>query len=264
MPSSFGPHDYERALAARGLSGITVVHRETTDSTNDDAREIVLSPPGSAGDMAVVIAETQSRGRGRGGNSWSSPKGSISMTATAAGIGLSSLAVMPLAVGAAVARAVRDFGVAAEVKWPNDILIDGRKLCGILCESSLLGSSARVFIGIGVNVEADSVDRRASPSAASLQEHGGPIDRPAIVAGILARLVPALREDVPAADVVERWKDVSVPWWGHAIRFLEGEMERRMTLLDINPLGQLVARDDNGTLRSFVSGEIREIRSDGA
>ena len=186
------------------------------------------------------------------------------MTVTAAAVPVASLGVLPLAVGAAVALALRGFGVPAEVKWPNDILIGDRKVCGILCESSLLGSSARVFVGIGINVEASSVGEGLSKLATSLETHGAATNRPAVAAGVLARLVPILRGRISATEVIPRWKELAVPWWGRPIHFIEGAAERRMTLLDVNPLGQLVARDESGTLRSFVSGEIREIRSAGA
>lgn len=235
-----------------------VVHHETTGSTNDDARALELAPPGTPGDVGLVVADTQSRGRGRNGNTWFSPRGSISMTLTTAGIGAADLSVLPLAVGDAVARTLRDLGAEARVKWPNDILIGDRKVCGILCESSLIGGAARVFIGIGINVEADSVNPDVAARATSLGACGVSIDRPALVAAIVASVLPALRRS--PAETVASWKQVSVPWWGGAVRLVEGDLEREVTLLDVNPAGHLVTRDAAGVVRSFVSGEIRGLR----
>ena len=262
MQALFSALDYERALAARGLSGVTLVHRDTTGSTNDDARAVDLTPQGSVGDVALVVAETQSRGRGRGGATWFSPQGSVSMTLTTSGIDASALGVLPLSVGSAVARTFRELGARAEVKWPNDVLIDGRKVCGILCESALLGSSARVFVGIGINVEEHSIDPSVADRATSLWGAGVRIDRPALVAALVERVLPALRSN-DGPKVVLAWKEVAVAWWGQTIRVSEGAVDQDVTLLDVNPRGQLVARDASGVVRAFLSGEIRGLRSIG-
>jgi BirA family transcriptional regulator, biotin operon repressor / biotin---[acetyl-CoA-carboxylase] ligase len=262
LAAALGSLDYERALAARGLSGALLIHRDATGSTNDDAREVDLTPPGTAGDVALVVAETQSRGRGRSGATWFSPRGSVAMTITTSGIDASALGVLPLSVGSAVARTFRELGAHAEVKWPNDVLIGGRKVCGILCESALLGASARVFIGIGINVEEDSIDPSVAARATSLFTAGVRVDRPTLVAAIVDRVLPSLRfSDAP--KVVERWKEVAVPWWGDPIRVIEGDVEREVTLLDVNPRGQLIVRDASGVVRTFLSGEIRGLRSIG-
>lgn len=261
-PLSLGPADYERALAEAGLLGITVFHRQSTGSTNDDARAIVAGNlPYLETAIGIVIAETQTKGRGRGSNSWFSPKGSIALTITVPGVDVSRLGVLPLGVGSAVVGALRPLRARASVKWPNDVLIDGGKVCGILCESSLLGGAARVFVGIGINVEANSADPDVVPDATTLAAHGIDAHRPTLVADVTARVLSLIRGNASNAEVVEDWKALAVPWWGEEATLKEGGVERRVTLLDVNPEGQLVVRDETGVVRSLVSGEVRRIRT---
>jgi BirA family transcriptional regulator, biotin operon repressor / biotin---[acetyl-CoA-carboxylase] ligase len=262
MPTvSLGPADYERALAAAGLLDITVFHRQSTGSTNDDAREIAARGlPMIESAVAIVVAETQTRGRGRGSNAWFSPRGSVAITITVPGVEASRLGVLPLGVGCAVAKALRDLGAPAFVKWPNDVLIEGGKVGGILCESSLLKDLARVFIGIGINVEPASVDPEVLSGATTLGHHGVAADRPALVADITASVLDLIRGGASNALVVEDWKALSVSWWGEEVTFVDGEAERRVTLLDVNPEGHLVVRDEGGAIRSLLSGEVRRIR----
>ena len=262
MPAlSLGPADYERALAAAGLREITVFHRQSTGSTNDDARAIASSGlPVLETAVAIVVAETQTSGRGRGSNAWSSPRGSIALTITVPGVPVSRLGVLPLGVGHAVADALRSLGAPAFVKWPNDVLIEGGKVCGILCESSLLSRTARVFIGIGINVEPASVDPKVLSGATTLGTHGVAADRPSLVAEITARVIAVIRGVDTNENVVKAWKAVAVPWWGEEVTLLDGDSEKRVTLLDVNPEGHLVVREEGGAVRSLLSGEVRRIR----
>lgn len=257
----FGAADYERALAGAGLGEVAVFHRQETGSTNDDARALLSSgalPEGTT--AAIVVAETQTRGRGRGPNGWFSPAGSIALTITTSGVFGSKLGVLPLGVGAAVVWALRQLGAPAAVKWPNDVLIEGQKVCGILCESSLLSGTARVFIGIGINAGETSFSPEITGNATTLAAHGIIVDRPAVVADITGRVLSLIRSPAFGPRIVDDWKAVCVPWWGETVTFVEGEIERRVTVLDVNPDGQLVVRDEGGVLRSLASGEVRRLR----
>jgi BirA family biotin operon repressor/biotin-[acetyl-CoA-carboxylase] ligase len=258
LPETFEAADYERALANAGLGDVAVVHRAVTGSTNDDAKAQAAEFPDR---IAIFLADHQTRGRGRGANSWSSGDGgSIAMTIAAPRVDTSALAVLPLGVGASVARALRSLGAHAVVKWPNDVLIGDRKVCGILCESSFLGAVARVIAGIGINATASSVDPAMTRTATCLAEAGVDASRPVVVARVAAEVLPVLVGQRSSSDVVALWKEMAAPWWGEAVSLFEGDRERRVTLLDVNPLGQLVVRDETGCVRSFVSGEVRRMR----
>ncbi len=260
-PAALGPLDYERALAAAGLNGIAVFHRATTGSTNDDAKEIASSrSPSLETHMAIVVAEEQTRGRGRGGNTWFSPKGSISFTITAPGIQVSRLGVLSLGVGACVAGALRRLGAAAFLKWPNDVVIGARKVSGILCESSLLSGAARVFLGIGLNVDVWTGDPRLTSTATTLSAHGIEARRPPLVADITRRVVALLASDASNAEVVENWRAAAVPWWGEEVTFVEDGVRKRVTLLDVDAEGRLIVREGDGVERSLLSGVVEQLR----
>lgn len=115
-------------------------------STNDLALEWMRAGHARAGD--VLVAAEQLAGRGRPGRSWHSPKGALLMTAVLPFVP-ERVGWTALAAGIAVASAVRELGPRAGVKWPNDVVLEGRKLAGVLAETSVAGL---VAVGIGMNV----------------------------------------------------------------------------------------------------------------
>ncbi len=149
--------------SATAMTGWRIYWKSATGSTNVDARE------GTHGD--VYVADFQTSGRGRLDHRWLAPAG-VNLTFSAvldvSGLPPEEVATMPLVAGLAVARTVDHIleGCPARltVKWPNDVLVDGRKLAGILCERN--GDSA--IIGIGVNVNQTSFPPEIADKAISL------------------------------------------------------------------------------------------------
>ena len=166
-----------------------------TGSTNAD----LLRRGGAEGQ--VLVAESQVAGRGRMGRSWVSAPGAsltFSVLLRPASVPASRRGWLPLLTGVAVASALRDVsGVAAVLKWPNDVLAGSRKLAGILAEQS----GEAVVIGIGVNVATTADALPVSPSglpATSLLLEGAAVSREALLAGILRELerrYTAFRDD---------------------------------------------------------------------
>ncbi len=133
-----------------------VEYHESLDSTNKLAREILsdlipLSP-------TVVLTSNQSAGRGRGANSWWATSGALtfSLVLDVADLGLSPdrLPIVSLATGLAVRNVIADLVPASSVtiKWPNDVLVGGAKICGILTEQHSVDGNSAIVIGVGVNV----------------------------------------------------------------------------------------------------------------
>lgn len=146
----------------------------------------------------VCLAERQTAGRGRRGRAWLSPYGrniymSLYWRFDAGGATLSALG---LAVGVAVVRALRELGAAdVGLKWPNDVLWQGRKLAGILLElAAEANGPGHVVVGIGLNVDMTAIDTDAigQPWADLRQVLGGPVSRNAVVAALLEEILPAL------------------------------------------------------------------------
>lgn len=164
----------------------------STLSTQGDV--LKLAEQGQA-EGAVVIAEEQTGGRGRFGRQWFSPpgKGIWMSVLLRPDLPLQHTPQLTLLTGVAVCRAVRACsGADAGIKWPNDVLIDGRKVCGILLESTVEDHEVRYCIaGIGVDVNFDPEDypEDLTTIATSLKmETGHPVDRTKLTAAILTEL----------------------------------------------------------------------------
>ncbi|MEJ2678261.1 MAG: biotin--[acetyl-CoA-carboxylase] ligase [Gemmatimonadota bacterium] len=167
-------------------------------STNDFAAERADAgaPAGT-----LVLAEHQSAGRGRRGRTWLAPPGSALLLSmvyrlAAAKEGLPGAA--PLHVGLAVAEALEAVGARCTIKWPNDVLLDGAKVAGVLCEASMGPNGGHVIAGVGVNVRQQPGDwppelrQQATSLEAAL---GRPFDLAAVATPLVARLL-ALRNVV--------------------------------------------------------------------
>ena len=171
-------------------------------STNDRAAELARSGDsdraGGAEATLVVIAEEQTRGRGRRGAAWRSAPGSgIWMSVLLASDALDP--ALPLAVGAAAAEGIEAVAGAypsVGVKWPNDLLVDGRKVGGVLCE----GAAGRVVVGLGLNVSAESVhgDPSLTEVATALEvTHGKTLSRIELADAILGRILASVSGSDP-------------------------------------------------------------------
>jgi BirA family biotin operon repressor/biotin-[acetyl-CoA-carboxylase] ligase len=142
-----------------GRFGCEIVHRDEVDSTNRLASELARD---GAPEGTVVIAESQTAGRGRLGRTWESPSHLNLYLSMVLRPGLAPVHITPIALVAAigVVEAIRDTsGLGAAIKWPNDVLLSGRKVAGILTEMDAEADRVRfVVLGIGVNLNASSRD----------------------------------------------------------------------------------------------------------
>ncbi|MEU3014619.1 biotin--[acetyl-CoA-carboxylase] ligase [Nocardia asteroides] len=158
---------------------------ESTGSTNAD---LVARAADSTVDRQALLAEEQVRGRGRHARAWVSPPRaqiSLSILVRLPGIDPTTLGWLPLLTGVAVVDALRSAtGAAADLKWPNDVLLGGRKLAGILAEVAATGAAPAVVVGIGLNVDLAESELPV-PHATSLTLAGVAVDRTDLVAAIL-------------------------------------------------------------------------------
>jgi BirA family biotin operon repressor/biotin-[acetyl-CoA-carboxylase] ligase len=161
----------------------------------------------------VVVADHQTAGRGRLDRAWETPAG-VALTFSAVidpGLPDEQWPLLPLAAAVATAQAVRrSAGVSPELKWPNDVLIDGRKLAGILLERVSRRAPAPghlAVIGIGINVD-QAADELPVPAATSVRIAGGRVDRTALLGAVLTGLeetLALLRED--AGSVLASYRE---------------------------------------------------------
>jgi BirA family biotin operon repressor/biotin-[acetyl-CoA-carboxylase] ligase len=170
-----------------GELGGPLVHLDVVGSTNDRARELARAgaPAGT-----VVVSEAQTSGRGRQGRSWSAPRGRSLTLSALLRPAHDQLALLPLAAALAVSEACEAVApVKCEIKWPNDVLIEDRKVAGILIESRPQEGWAVVGIGLNVDAGIEEMDTELRESATSLRiASGNPIDRDEAFAELLDRL----------------------------------------------------------------------------
>jgi BirA family biotin operon repressor/biotin-[acetyl-CoA-carboxylase] ligase len=182
-------HDLRHGLQTKRF-GRKVYTFETIDSTNTCARALAGC---WAAEGTVVFAEEQTAGKGRLGRSWTSAPGD-NLTFTIVlrpSLPPTSLNLLPLLTGVAVSQAIERFcGVKTECKWPNDLLIGGRKVAGILLESSFKQEMVEyVVIGVGLNVNQTEFPAEIEHRATSLRLiTGAPIDRPGLFREIMSSL----------------------------------------------------------------------------
>lgn len=229
-----------------------------TSSTNDVAS--LLGRQGHAGGL-TVFAERQSAGRGRFGRRWDS--------ADHAGLWFSLLLrpELPTAhwprlttwAGVAVAAAIEQFtGIPAQLKWPNDILVAGKKVTGILIESASDDSGTPfVVAGIGVNVNQTDFPPEIAERAASLRQiTGRSIERPALAAAILQELSSRI------ADVAQNFPSILAEatrrsaLLGSWVRLHSGAMHFEGTAESLDADGNLLLRLGDGTLQRMTAGEV--------
>jgi BirA family biotin operon repressor/biotin-[acetyl-CoA-carboxylase] ligase len=154
--------------------GQKIIHLESVDSTNNYAAKLLSE--GRIGHGTVILADEQTNGRGQRGTKWSSPASEnllFSLVLQPDNLSVSEQCVLTEITSIALVEFLRKFGISAKVKWPNDILVNGEKIAGVLIENQLKGNSiASSVIGIGLNVNQRTIDL---PRVTSIVNH---IDAP--------------------------------------------------------------------------------------
>jgi BirA family biotin operon repressor/biotin-[acetyl-CoA-carboxylase] ligase len=205
----------------------------------------------------VVVADHQQAGRGRLDREWVTPPGAA-LTFSAVvdpGLEVERWPLLPLVTGYAVARAIGGF---ATLKWPNDVLVDGQKVCGILIERVATHPSLAV-LGIGVNVDQTQPELPV-PTATSLELAGHPIDRTQLFGDVLGSLRASLEHLVRHPDLfANQYRDRSATL-GRDVRVeLAGDRSVEGRAVDIDPVGRLVLSTPDGTL-TLSAGDVVHLR----
>jgi BirA family biotin operon repressor/biotin-[acetyl-CoA-carboxylase] ligase len=208
----------------------------------------------------VVGAEEQSSGRGRRGTTWASPPGAGLYFSFIARPGASRqeaarLSVLTLAAGVAVRDGVHAAtGLAADLKWPNDLIVGPRKLAGILAEGVAIGTSQQsVVIGVGVNVQDAAYPPDVRARATSIEgELGRPADRGQVLAGILVAMWDRLALlDQKPGDILQAWRAASPNAVGTRVEW-DG---KHGTTAGIDEGGALLVTTSAGVER-IIAGEL--------
>lgn len=228
---------------------LAVLH--TTDSTNSAARRVLtaLAERKISGRRFLVTAWRQRLGRGRRGRPWASrPGAGVWASLVVPEADEEQLLTLPLRVTVALCRSLAEVsGAACRVKWPNDILLDGRKLVGVLVEVARRGSRRETaIVGLGVNREPSGV----AGAAALVEAPRQPPELPRLTAALVEGLLAELGRSRSAAEISAEYRELSIHRDGEPIRWKtpEGIAE-----------GTFRGFDARGFLRVEVAGEERSL-----
>jgi len=226
-------------------------------STMDAARELAKR---GAGEGTIVIAEVQTRGRGRLSREWLSPEGGIYFTiilrprispAYAPRINL----MAAIAVAATVRRL---FGLKAELKWPNDVLIAGKKVCGILAEMDAEMDVVN-FVNVGIGINANNSVTRFGNTATSLKEAlGKEISRKEFLT-VLIMEIERRQPLLMKAGLLKEWKRLSATL-NKEVRVMSLGEEVIGQAIDIDATGALILKGKDGSLRTVLVGDCIHLR----
>ena len=236
--------------------GRNVVHIKSTDSTNSLAKRELNSENGT-----VFIADCQTAGRGRNGKSWISKneEGLWFSILLKPDKKVKELANLTLVVGLAVVKAINKLcNVNAMIKWPNDIILDDRKLCGVLCESVVNNGHCECIVcGIGINILTTCFDEEISKIATSLKiSTKSEYSREEICAIILNEF------EVLYIDYLENGLKNSISEYckncitiGKEISLVTNKENKKALAIDVNNDGELIVVSDGETI-TVSSGEV--------
>ncbi len=228
----------------------------TTVSTQDAARE---EAERGAPDGTAVLAEEQTAGRGRLGRSWVSPAGknlylTLVMRPPARRLRVLSI-VSPLAIAEALEVAA---GLSSRIKWPNDVVVGGRKIAGILIGTDLVGDAVKhalVGMGLNVNFDVETQPEIADIATSVRRELGRDASREELLAALLnafeARYAEALEGDVP----FRAWRS-RLETLGRRVQATLGDRVEEGTAEDVDAEGNLLIRRDDGSLATVEAGDV--------
>jgi BirA family biotin operon repressor/biotin-[acetyl-CoA-carboxylase] ligase len=249
----------EEIVAARGCGLGRPLHvLATTTSTSDEAKH---GAKHGAPHGATWVAEEQTAGRGRQGRTWVSPRGENLLFSVLLRVSCAPSRLPPLAlvVGLAVRDAVAHAAPSADpkIKWPNDVLVGGRKIAGVLVEAITAGQRVEAVVaGVGINVHTRELPEEVAARATSiaLVAPGPALDRGEILADVLA----TLDRDVHVVlgrdlGLVKARLDAADALRGHRVRSDDGD---EGTAGGIDVEGRLLVRRDDGVLVRWSAGEV--------
>ena len=246
--------------------GTRVIHLRNTTSTMDVARKLVEETHDLEKlDATVIIADEQTRGRGRFGRSWDSSHGEDILASVILCPRLAITGELTTMAALAAAMTVDELTTRRSViKWPNDVLVDGKKICGVIAESATTGSSFVGVIGIGLNVNRIAADNVLQEyDATSIREVlrlETVVDRRKVLRVLLANLNELYNALVLGESIMPEWRDRLSVLNSYVEVTMASERNVGETVSgvaeDVDEFGRLLIREPNGHLRAVAAGEV--------
>jgi BirA family biotin operon repressor/biotin-[acetyl-CoA-carboxylase] ligase len=242
---------------------ITILRFDTIDSTNTEALKQVRA---GADEGLCVVARQQTAGRGRHGREWVSEKDaglyfSIVLKPT---IDIRFLPLTTLLAGVAVHATLADTGLLPDIKWVNDILVNEKKIAGILAETTDTPDGLAVVVGVGVNLRSTNFSAELAATATSIEEAGGVITFDIIdrLTGHVAHFYEQLgKSDGPAA-IIDEWRQRSTYFSGKRVRVAVGSDLLTGVTDGLEANGALRLRKDDGAVALVQTGDVERLRAE--
>lgn len=249
-----------RSLLHTKWFGNRILYFDSIDSTNNELKRQAETQVCHG---LLAVAEEQTAGRGRRGHGWVSPPGT--------GIWFSFLlkpdvspdkaSMLTLVAAMAVARAITETtGLVSQIKWPNDIVVNKKKVCGMLTElSAEMTQINYVVIGIGINANNREFPDEIKETASSLFiESGKPVKRAAVIEAVGRYFEQYYDEFIKAGDlslIMDEYNGMLANA-GNQVRIISNDSEEIYTAIGINPQGELMVKDAEGNVKDIRSGEV--------
>ncbi|MBN2241310.1 MAG: biotin--[acetyl-CoA-carboxylase] ligase [Acidobacteria bacterium] len=262
------PYWIQRETPDLAWDGLRVNGFLSLDSTN---KEALLQARMGAPSGTLIIAEEQTSGKGRGDRSWYSPAGSGLYFSLIVRPGQSSQywPLLTQAAAVALAEALRELvdtkviphPLDVDIKWPNDVLICGKKCAGILLETTAgSGNNPAVVVGVGINVRGASVAEEMVDDAICIDEPARTaVPRRRILVVFLRHFQAEYRsfETGKHSEILDRWKSHSTMWDGARVWIEENAGRRRALTRGLNETGALMVETEDGSLETILAGDVR-------
>jgi BirA family transcriptional regulator, biotin operon repressor / biotin---[acetyl-CoA-carboxylase] ligase len=228
-------------------------------TTMETARELAKK---GAAEGTVVMADTQTAGRGRLARTWLSPEGNLAMSVILKPA-LKNLPQLVMIASLAVVRAIKRVAcLETHIKWPNDVMIKGKKVCGILIENEVKGGKVNfAVIGIGINVNFNPPDFPEIADIATSLSHevGTEISNVELTSTVLFELEKLYLEAQAGFPVHKEWQE-NMETLGKRIKVNTGKTVEQGQAETITENGNLILRHDDGSLVEIVAGDITVIK----
>lgn len=240
-------------------AGKTVHFARETDSTNLWLKRLAQE---GAPEGTLAIAEFQTAGKGRLGRSWEVPEGTAVMMSLLLRPGFEpwNAPMLTLVMGMAVARTIKDLGFDAKIKWPNDVVVSRKKICGILTEMALTGAKIDyAVIGTGINVNVSEFPPELGDKATSLFIEGGKFCRREVLPGLVMRAFEEYYEVfLKTCDMTGLKVEYEsfLANYDQPVRVLDGQAPYEGIARGISDRGELLVEKEDGTLAAVSSGEV--------
>lgn len=235
-----------------------IIRLDEVDSTNEYAKRFVADG-WSGEDITVISAQYQSEGKGRRGRGWVSPPGTALMFSLLfkPNAAIDDCPMITLVCAMAIREALLDNGVECNIKWPNDIIINGKKLCGILTEA--LPDSGYVIVGAGINMLQEQWPEELQDKAISvLQAIDDCVDEDKLLDDIVfyaEKYLEIWQETKDLSALADDYNDILVGK-GSEVTVLDPKGEFRGISQGINDKGELLVKKEDGEEVAVYAGEV--------